>query len=131
MNSLRKQLENAVKDQGDRPTCVAFAVTTLHEHYVATNGQAPAQVNLSQEFLYFRCKQRDGLSTSDGTTLSAASESLRLDGQCREDLHPYQPTSKLLVVPSAFAVQDARTRKWSRMKSVGLQLDLVKQYLVS
>jgi C1A family cysteine protease len=129
MNALRRKLEKAVKDQGERPTCVAFAVTTLHEHLISTAAQAQAEIDLSEEFLYFRCKQRDGLLNSGGTTLRAASESLRLDGQCREDLHPYQRVNKLLSVPSVAAVHDARARTLGLMKPVGLTLDLIKECL--
>src|SRR5215472_9645971 len=99
MNALRTKLEKAVKDQGDRPTCVAFAVTALHEHCISL-GIAQTQLDLSEEFLYFGCKQRDSLSTTSGTTLVAASKVLRLDGQCKEELHPYQRNNTLLVVPS-------------------------------
>ncbi len=106
---------------------MAFAVTALHEHCNGTSIQT--QIDLSEEFLYFRCKQRDGLPVSGGTKLTAASDALRLDGQCREELHPYQRIGKLLAVPSVAAVQDAKTRIWGLMKPIDLSLELVKQYV--
>src|SRR6266404_7343035 len=112
MGSVRQQLAGRVKDQGDRPTCVAFAVSSLHEYWRdVSNGQQDAiQLDLSEEFLYYGCKQRDGLRGSTGTTIDAASLWLRLKGQCLETLHPYQVSSGTLQKPSTAAFNDARSK---------------------
>ena len=73
-----------MKDQGDRPTCVAFAVSSLHEYSVdvVSTGQKLVTLDLSEEFLFFGCKQEDGLKGIAGTTIEAASEWLKKKGQC-------------------------------------------------
>ena len=64
-----------VRDQGARQTCVAFAAAAAHEDR-RTEG-----VVLSTEFLYWGCKQIDGVEPRGGTTLSAALEVLERVGQ--------------------------------------------------
>src|SRR5947208_1273756 len=121
MPSLKTLFQARVKEQGDRPTCVAFAVSSLHEHWreIVSETKVNIELDLSEEFLFYGCKRRDGLPPGmDGTTVSAAKDWLNKDGQCTEDLHPYRATSSLVVAPSAAAVADAGTRK---LKSINRQ----------
>ena len=75
----------AIRDQGSRPTCVAFATSDAH---AAARG--PFQL-LSVEHLYFHAIQRSsGSSPADGVSLLAILEALDLDGQCVENGWPYQ-----------------------------------------
>ena len=81
--------QSGVKHQYDRPTCVAFAVTAFHEyaHDVLKGLKKASEIDLSEEFLYYHCKQLDGLGpNSTGTTVSAASASLAANGQSLESL---------------------------------------------
>jgi hypothetical protein len=112
MGVIRTRLAGRVKDQGDRPTCVAFAATSLHEYWrdIIAGNEVEVTLNLSEEFLYYGCKQRDGLTAGSGTTLTAANKSLTLEGQCLEALHPYQVSNGPLRKPSAVAFTDAATR---------------------
>lgn len=79
---LRAQL-GPVRDQGLRPTCLAFATTAAHEH-ARTAGEV-----LSVEALFARAKQRDGLGPTAGTTVPAITDALAREGQCPEAEWPY------------------------------------------
>lgn len=73
-----------VGDQGQRGTCLAFAVTAAHE--VARTGIPPE--DLSEEALYWGCKRTDGNWTS-GTTFGSAATALNRWGQPLEGVWPY------------------------------------------
>ena len=78
--------QSSVKNQYDRPTCVAFAATALHEYTrQALNGPGQtSEIDLSEEFLHYHCKKRDNLPpNSVGTTLTAAAFSLAVEGPVR------------------------------------------------
>jgi hypothetical protein len=134
MGSIRQRLAGRVKDQGDRPTCVAFAVSSLHEYWRDMLDGEPSGVvrDLSPEFLYYGCKQLDRLGGDSGTTVAAASAWLKSKGQCLESFHPYRVSSGSLQKPSADAFRDARSKilrtlvrrekKWDR-----LQRDLLSE----
>lgn len=79
-----------IRDQGQRGTCVAFAVTAAHEVGRATG--APPE-NLSDEALYWACKRTDSNWTS-GTTFASASSALGRWGQPLEADWPYEPKRK-------------------------------------
>src|SRR4051812_8459350 len=112
MLSIRELLRGRVKDQGDRPTCVAFATTSFHElrcpSMIAEKGGI--ELVLSEEFLFYGCKQRDGLVNVKGTTVAAAGKWLAAEGQCRAELHPYRKAGALPLVPSKKAFADGKTR---------------------
>jgi C1A family cysteine protease len=76
----------AVLDQGARGTCLAFALTAAHER--VRNLQNGAIEDLSEELLYWRCKQIDG-DREPGTSFLSASEALANQGQPLEDIWPY------------------------------------------
>lgn len=67
-----------VRDQGMRGTCVAFAVTSAHE--LARQGVIGILEDLSEETLYWKCKQIDGDQQS-GISFGSASEALEQIGQ--------------------------------------------------
>lgn len=80
----RRAEQGPIKDQGRRGTCVAFATTAGHE-LLRQDG-----LDLSEEFLHWAAKQRDGLPASaEGTTLAAAASALADLGQPVEALWPY------------------------------------------
>lgn len=74
-----------VRDQGPRPTCVAFAMVACRE-FKENESDPP---DLSEQFMFWASKKRDRLSKT-GTTLSAAVEALLQDGVCDRDHWPYQ-----------------------------------------
>lgn len=76
----------AVQDQGMRSTCLAFALTAAHE--VVRKVQSEVVEDLSEEVLYWRCKQIDG-DNELGTVFSSAYDALKNLGQPCEDVWPY------------------------------------------
>jgi C1A family cysteine protease len=92
----------AVRDQGNRPTCIAFAISDAH---AAARGP---YVALSVEHLYYHAVQRTpGGHPNDGVNLPRISEALRGDGQAAESGWPYLaaiPADLSSWVPPASAV---------------------------
>jgi Papain family cysteine protease len=83
---LRARL-GPVCDQGERPTCLAFAITTAHE---LGRTSSSVKEDLSEEALYWGCKQLDkGILV--GTSFTAAQRALRTYGQPDETIWPYDP----------------------------------------
>jgi C1A family cysteine protease len=77
-----------VRDQGQRGTCLAFAVTAAHE--MGRSAGTPPD-DLSVEALYWGCKRTDG-NWNDGTTFASASVTLARWGQPLDADWPYDPT---------------------------------------
>jgi hypothetical protein len=96
-----------IRDQGRQLACVAFAGTASHE---LTRGDG---VELSQAFLHWACKARDGLHPRAGTTLAALESALTAVGQARADFWPYrasQGSEEPGYGPTPEALADAATR---------------------
>jgi hypothetical protein len=75
------------RDQGDRPTCIAFAVTDTHG--AARSGTTP----LSTEHLYYHAIQRTpGRDPEGGVSLPTILAALEADGQCSESGWTYLKT---------------------------------------
>ena len=72
-----------VRDQGARPTCLAFAASDFHAGLRA--GWDP----LSCEFAFYHAQRRAGRTVAQGAVLSAMLEALRIDGQPVEAGWPY------------------------------------------
>ncbi len=78
-----------VRDQGGRSTCLAFAVTSAHEVLRANQkGEVEVRQFLSEEFLYWECKQIDNLSVPE-TTPDATNLALQQSGQPPAEHCPY------------------------------------------
>ena len=107
----------AVRDQGQRGTCVAFAsMAYLEFHLVAGTAKSPRR---SEQFFYWACKEVDGTPT-EGTTLAAARKALKTLGVCRNSTWKYEPMpigpTEGQGPPPAKAVGEAKTTKWSKAK---------------
>ena len=72
-----------VRDQGDRPTCLAFAASDSHAGLRA--GWDP----LSCEFAFYHAQRRAGRSVAQGAVLGAMLDALRIEGQPVEAGWPY------------------------------------------
>lgn len=68
-----------VLNQGTRETCVAFAAAACLEAYLREQTHAAAPP-MSEQFLYWDCKRRDGAPNSPNTWLSVAFDVLQYDG---------------------------------------------------
>jgi C1A family cysteine protease len=76
-----------VRNQGKRPTCVAFAASDLHAATLST-----AFSPLSVEYLYYyACRRSPQFLPHKGITLIKALEAVELDGQPAEMAWPYLP----------------------------------------
>src|ERR1051325_3105506 len=71
------------RDQGQRPTCSAFAASDAHA------GLRPGWNPLSAEWAYYHAVRRDGGTPDEGATMRNMLKALELDGQPSEDGWPY------------------------------------------
>ena len=83
---LRTELGEA-RDQRQRPTCLAFAISAAHE----VSRKIPEY--LSTEFLFYFGVRRSHGNPKRGLSCTAASYALRDDGQPVESAWPYLPDS--------------------------------------
>ena len=96
------RLLSPVRDQGDEGTCVGFATVSGMKEY-QEKVDYEKLVLLSPRFLYYECKQADGLPSSEGTTIRTAMKVLGEKGVCRESFLPYSPRQKDKPSKSAYA----------------------------
>ncbi|THD61610.1 C1 family peptidase [Phenylobacterium sp.] len=82
---LRSRFGTA-RDQGERPTCMAFAASDAHA--AARGGWA----ELSCEFAFYHAQRRAGRSPRLGASLRSMLDALKLDGQPLEGAWPYLET---------------------------------------
>lgn len=73
-----------VRDQGKRGTCVAFGAVALREFLTE------CCFDLSEQFLYWACKELDG-HPGAGTYIHTAMSALAQYGVCLESVWPYNP----------------------------------------
>ena len=78
-----------IRDQGQRNTCVAFAVSAAHE--VARAAGKAVIEDLSEEALYWGCKRIDG-NWNPGSRFVSAATALGRWGQPSESIWPYDQT---------------------------------------
>lgn len=74
-----------IRDQGGRGTCVAFATVALREYLIG------CAASLSEQFLYWACKQLDGFPEEAGTFIGTAMCALSTQGVCEQNTWPYNP----------------------------------------
>jgi C1A family cysteine protease len=74
-----------VRNQGDRGTCVAYATAALREYLL---GAQSTGADLSEQFLYWACKERDGYAGA-GTWIKIGMDVLQELGVCPESVWPY------------------------------------------
>lgn len=82
LSDLRARFGPA-RDQGQRPTCLAFA--TSDAHAALRTPWSP----LSCEFVFYHAQRRAGRSPSSGASLAYMLTALRADGQPVEEEWPY------------------------------------------
>lgn len=77
-----------VRDQKNRGTCVAHACAAVREYLLGPDASTTA--NLSEQYLYWACKERDKWP-GEGTWIKVAMEVLQAQGVCPEPVWPYNP----------------------------------------
>ncbi|MEI7771391.1 MAG: C1 family peptidase [Chloroflexales bacterium] len=75
----------APQSQGKRNTCVAFSLAAI------TQILSGDPTDLSEQFLYYLCKEKDGIKGDVGTNPALAIQLLRDVGICTEPTWPYHP----------------------------------------
>jgi len=111
-----------VRNQGSRGTCVAFATIALREYLHRSDP------NLSEQFLYYACKELDGLPGS-GTYIHTAMAALNEYGVCEENIWTYNPVqtnNEGQGPPPNSALENAKNYFLSSSRAV--EPNLVKQY---
>ena len=109
---MRDQLR-PVGDQKRRGTCVAFAVTAVHEAYRGSCEDTGLPEDLSEEVLFWGAKQIDG-NTNDGTRFTSANQALQRWGQPAEHLWPYDGARSqrdTAYIPPADAIAPANCHR--------------------
>src|SRR5437762_1238694 len=104
---MRPNLPSA-RDQGIRPTCLAFAVSDAH--MIATRRPE----FLSSDYLHYHGARRATVSVNTGVGIGAIRDALRLDGQPEETSCPYSGTRSDSWIPPS--VSSPIWRRDSRLK---------------
>lgn len=86
LKDLRAEL-GAARNQGPRPTCLAFAASDAHA------ALRPDWSPLSCEFAFYHAQRRGGRSPDGGAVLTHMLAALRHDGQPEEAGWPYLPAT--------------------------------------
>ena len=122
-------LMSPARDQGQRGTCVALAVTALHESRRAAD--TSAMIELSEETLYWGAKQADKNRTS-GTSFRSAHLALGKWGQPQAGLWPYDPlrADAAECTPPPEAI-DPGNCYFARLKWVPVDVVAVKAHLAA
>jgi C1A family cysteine protease len=77
-----------VRNQGSRGTCVAHAVIAVREQLEIAAG-SPPEMNLSEQYVYWWCKDHDGIPKISGTYVSMGMRCLNETGAPWEETWPY------------------------------------------
>lgn len=85
--SLLDQLP-PVRNQGSRGTCVAHAVLAVREQ-LELAARSPAELNLSEQYVYWWCKAHDNIPKVSGTYVSVGMRCLADTGAPLEEVWPY------------------------------------------
>jgi hypothetical protein len=72
----RKKM-TSVRNQGYRGTCVAHATAAMLEYELVRAKKLTRRVDLSEQYLYWGCKQIDGATTDEGTFIEYGVQVLR------------------------------------------------------
>ena len=109
----------AIRHQKSRSTCVAFASAAWFEfHRDQLSGTANRRH--SEQFLYWGCKQIDGVANEEGTWLKFARQVVKRQGVCLNSTWPYNPLpiagNESQDPPPANAIEEAKQFKATSQK---------------
>ena len=120
------------RDQGLRGTCLAFAVTAVHEQ-ARRRQRGELTDDLGEELLYWLCKQVDG-DRQPGTSPRSATQALTEDGASPPPvLWPYDGARDDATpdyAPPAAALIAAEMRR-ATLRSAGSDLDTLRNLVRS
>jgi C1A family cysteine protease len=122
------------RSQGRRATCVAHAAVAVRECLEIRAGASP-DFNLSEQYIYWWCKQRDNLGGRGGTYLSLGMRCLQDAGPPLETEWPYNPEQSASedqgppparVVDGDPAFRVFETQELNRIDNRGIKLCLTE-----
>jgi hypothetical protein len=79
----------AIRNQQGRGTCVAFATVGYLEYHRVQRGESAQR--FSEQFVYWGCKQDDGIPSEEGTFVSTARDVIKTRGACLGRTWKYNP----------------------------------------
>jgi hypothetical protein len=117
--SMAREFPTA-RTQGSRGTCVAFASVAYLE-FQLSGGKAKTKP-LSEQFLYWACKEIDKLPKTSGTYLRVARRVLTTRGDClaatwKYETLPVGPTEGQGPPPRG-ALQEAKNNTWKQARAL-------------
>ena len=99
----------AIKDQGEKGACSAFALVAILEYILKKNSKS--EPDLSEEFVYYNVLKRKGdVGKDSGSSLLDVLTVLSEDGVCHEKFCKYDPND-LDTEPTKEAYDDAKNLK--------------------
>ena len=114
-----------IRNQGSRGSCVAHAAAAVREFMEVQRLKRsqpnfePKEVNFSEQFIYWWCKEQDGLPDVSGTYPYMGMQCLLDAGVAREKTWPYnprpEPGNEGQGPPPAAAIDEARRYRISRI----------------
>lgn len=127
-----------VKDQGSRGSCVAFATCAVREwqesaEYLkeireGSEYERDPVYDLSELYLYSRCKEEDNFPGQEGTSIRMAMKIMQKEGTPQEKAWPYNES--MSGQPESWAEMTARWRQIERYYRIG-SLDEARKVLFS
>jgi C1A family cysteine protease len=108
-----------VRDQGQRGTCVAFASVAFLQYHLAAG--SPKGQRLSEQFVYWACKELDGIPQEEGTHVRTAREVIEKCGACRATTWKYVPKpvagNEGQGPPPPGAEAEAKDCRWAKARA--------------
>lgn len=110
----------APRDQGDRGTCVAFASVAFLEYHLS--GGSAKTKRLSEQFVYWACKESDGIPDREGTYIATGRGAVKSRGACLSKTWRYEgksvgPTEGQGPPPNG-AEKEALAHRWGAARRI-------------
>lgn len=122
-----KTWQTPVKYQAQLGSCVSFTTSGQKESYDYYElGVVP---DLSEQFLYGKCKDIDGMPNVEGTYIRAAMKVLKDFGVCEEAYFPYEAKYPPNGVPAPGYLDNAAKYKISAYASVAITKEALQTAL--
>jgi C1A family cysteine protease len=110
----------APRDQFQRGTCVAFASVAYLEYHLS--GASTDTQHQAEQFVYWACKENDGIAAKEGTYVRVARKVLQTQGACLSKTWSYNPhpvgSNEGQGPPPDGAVAEAKNYTWPAARRV-------------
>ncbi|MFA5543715.1 MAG: C1 family peptidase, partial [Bacilli bacterium] len=121
------QYQTPVKFQGGLGSCVGFDTSAHKESY--DTREYGKNIDLSEQFLYGKCKETDGMPNIEGTYIRAAMKVLQDFGVCEETYFPYEGKYPPNSRPKEGYLENAAKYKLSTYAAVGVTKEEMRRAL--